>query len=377
MKISYLTAYNASDIHSWSGLGYYISKALRDQNAEIDFVGNLHAVPDIVSKIKLRLYRRVGRTFEFERTRRYAKQVARRAMPRIRPDADIVFSPGTILISFLETKKPKVFYGDATFAGMIDFYETFSTLSRETVRSGNYLEQRALQSCSMAFYASDWAAKTAIENYKVDPEKIKVVPFGANIECNRTLEDIKKIVDKRPVRECRLFFLGVDWKRKGGDFAVRVAERLNADGLKTTLHVAGIKEIPLSPLPPYAVDHGFIAKSSQAGIEKIGHLLAESHFLILPSIAEAYGLVFCEANSFGLPAIATNVGGIPTIIKDGINGMTFPRAASPVEYAQYIRKTFDDHSAYRELCLSSFNEYEKRLNWKVAGKTMMDFLRQL
>jgi glycosyltransferase involved in cell wall biosynthesis len=229
----------------------------------------------------------------------------------------------------------------------------------------------------MAFYASDWAARTAVENYKVDPEKIKVVPFGANIECHRTLEDIKKIVDRRPEKECRLLFLGVDWKRKGGDVAVQVTEKLNRDGLKTTLHVAGIKQIPLSPLPPFIVDHGFIAKSLQTGTERIEKLFAESHFLLVPSVAEAYGLVFCEANSFGLPAIATNVGGIPTIIKDGVNGRTFPLSSTAGEYANYIRKTFDDHSAYRELCFSSFNEYEKRLNWKVAGKTMMDFLLTL
>jgi glycosyltransferase involved in cell wall biosynthesis len=377
MKISYLTAYDASDIHNWSGTGYYIAKALRDQNAEIDFVGNLQAVPDPVSKIKQRLYRRFGRTFEFERTRHYAKQIANLAMPRIRPDADIVFSPGSLWINFLETKKPKVFCTDATFAGMIGFYETFSTLCRETMRSGNQIEQLALQTCSMAFYASDWAARTAVENYKVDPEKIKVVPFGANIECHRTLEDIKKIVDRRPEKECRLLFLGVDWKRKGGDVAVQVTEKLNRDGLKTTLHVAGIKQIPLSPLPPFIVDHGFIAKSLQTGTERIEKLFAESHFLLVPSVAEAYGLVFCEANSFGLPAIATNVGGIPTIIKDGVNGRTFPLSSTAGEYANYIRKTFDDHSAYRELCFSSFNEYEKRLNWKVAGKTMMDFLLTL
>jgi glycosyltransferase involved in cell wall biosynthesis len=45
--------------------------------------------------------------------------------------------------------------------------------------------------------------------------------------------------------------------------------------------------------------------------------------LVLPTRYEALGLVLLEAGCFGVPAIASAVGGIPEVIQDGITGGTF------------------------------------------------------
>jgi len=62
------------------------------------------------------------------------------------------------------------------------------------------------------------------------------------------------------------------------------------------------------------------------------------------------------------------VGGIPSAISDGKNGQTFPLAASPEAYCEIIEKYFSSKEEYRKLALSSFKEYETRLNWTVSGK---------
>ena len=377
MKISYVTTFNALDVQSWSGAGYYISKALKDQNSEIDYVGNLLVKSNKIFKVKELFYRVKGLQYLRNRELSVVKNFADQVSKRMSRSSDIVFSPGTVPIAFLDTKKPKVFYTDATFAGMIDFYGTFTNLCSESIKSGHAIEQAALSSCSLAIYSSDWAAKTAIDNYKFDPEKVKIVPFGANIESNRTFEDIKEILNKRSKTICRLLFLGVDWERKGGDVAINIVKSLNKAGLKSELHIAGKKSFALNELPENVINHGFISKSSEEGINKYEKLIAESHFLVLPSKAEASALVFCEANALGVPNIATNVGGASTIIKDNINGKLFPLSATELEYSNYIFRLFTNYNEYEELALSSFNEYQERLNWDVSGKRLFELIQGL
>lgn len=48
---------------------------------------------------------------------------------------------------------------------------------------------------------------------------------------------------------------------------------------------------------------------------------AAADVLVHTSSSEAYGLIFLEAGCFGLPVVATRVGGVPEVITDGGNGL--------------------------------------------------------
>jgi glycosyltransferase involved in cell wall biosynthesis len=260
---------------------------------------------------------------------------------------------------------------------MIDFYPYFSNLCAESIRNGNALEQAVFDTCELAIYSSEWAAQTAIDNYKVNPQKVKVVPFGANIICNRNAGDIGQIAAAKDKKICNLFFLGVEWERKGGDMALEVAKLLNENGLPTTLHIAGLKELPLKNLPAYVKNYGFIDKSTMQGEALLNTLFEESHFLILPSKADCTPVVYGEANSFGLPCISTNVGGIPTLIKDDINGKKFALVDGAEKYAACIESYFSNYPSYLQFCKTAFNEYETRLNWQSSGKAIMKMLNEI
>ena len=57
-------------------------------------------------------------------------------------------------------------------------------------------------------------------------------------------------------------------------------------------------------------------------------LIAAADLVILPSVAEAFGLVLTEALYLGTPVVATRVGGIPEIVDDGVDGVLVPPADS-------------------------------------------------
>lgn len=57
-------------------------------------------------------------------------------------------------------------------------------------------------------------------------------------------------------------------------------------------------------------------------------LIAAADLMILPSVAEAFGLVLTEALYLGTPVVATCVGGIPEIVADGMDGVLTPPANS-------------------------------------------------
>ena len=41
LKIAYISIYDSTDVHKWSGLGYYIAKTLEKYVGDIDYIGNL------------------------------------------------------------------------------------------------------------------------------------------------------------------------------------------------------------------------------------------------------------------------------------------------------------------------------------------------
>ena len=381
MKVAFVSRHDALDIKKWSGTVYYIYRSLQNQGIPVDLIDSLKEKNALLFKAKQLSYsylfrKRYLRDREPFILKQYARQITSK-LSRLNPD--IIFSEGTVPIAYLNCDRPIVFWTDATFAGILElgFYPEFSNLCQESVENGNKMEKSALEKCSLAIYSSDWAAKTAIENYQIDRSKVKVVPFGANIECDRNLDDIKAIVDSKPSNKCNLLFLGVDWFRKGGNLAFEVAKELNQQGLKTELTVVGCQPMIDTALPDFVKSLGFISKASKEGLQTIERLLSESHFLILPSRADCTPIVFCEANSFGVPYIGTNVGGIPTIIKDDLNGKTFSKDASIANYCNYISNLFSDYSQYKNLALSSFNEYQSRLNWSVAGQTVKKLMMEL
>ena len=392
MKAAWVTVYNAEDPDAYETRGYYEPRSLRDQSVAIDYVGSLQT-PKLFNPL-FKVKRRLNRSwfvkpgdrgwYSHQRSpllfKEYARQISRR-LSKLN-DVDIVCSGPSYCsqpVAYLECDQPIVIWTDGTFADTLDFYPEYyrNRICRESIEDGLANEKAALGRSKLLIYASEWAAQSAVKHYPIDPSKIRIVPWGANFECNHTLEDIRRIVDARPVDGCKLLFFGFDWRRKRGDFAIQVAQDLNNAGLKTELTIVSNQPQSDKPFPDFVRFLGPIRKTKGEDLNRLFKLLAESHFMILPTLADASPYALSEAAAFGLPALTTNVGGIPTIIKDGLNGKKFSLDASSEAYCTYVSNLFSNYSQYQSLALSSFHEYESRLNWSVAGRTVKKLLAEL
>jgi len=52
-------------------------------------------------------------------------------------------------------------------------------------------------------------------------------------------------------------------------------------------------------------------------------------------------------------------------VKDNINGMKFALDSPVANYCDYIINLMQNYNEYEKLALSSFNEFQTRLNWNV------------
>jgi glycosyltransferase involved in cell wall biosynthesis len=374
MKIAFVTTHNSSDVHAWSGIIYHMLAALRDSGLEVETVDALRDPYSGLFKAK-RIFKNVVLRKNYLRDREpltlrsYARQVEDH-LGRLKPD--IIFSPGTIPIAYLRTNIPIIFWTDSNFDGMINFYPEFTNLCDETLRNGHAMEQAALSNCRLAIYSSEWAAKTAIDSYDVDHRKIKVVTLGANFNRFPCRSELQELIALRSSGVFKLLFVGVDWKRKGGDMAFAVASMLNEGGLNTELHVVGCE--PPSSLPDFVKTHGFLSKKNPQQNERLIGLFKTSNFFILPSVAECLGIVIAEASACGLPSVTTNVGGLTSVVREGLNGRTIDPKTFCVDCTNYILETISSKERYHQLCLSSMKEYNERLNWGSAVQSVIKLI---
>ncbi len=369
LNLGFFSAKNYLDRRAFSGIVYKMHESLHSVPVNLINLGNPQ-VPE-VSGTPTKIWRKIRKTLRQEASAQNSldlqfSQVIEKQLER--SSLNGIFAPvACIEMQYLKTDIPIIYASDVTYKLLVETYNLEHNQHHEQC------ERLAILRANKLVYPSQWAANSAIEDYGANPEKIEIVPFGANID---TIPDTQEILDKCSSRKCHLLFLGRDWERKGGKLAFDTLTSLLDMGVDAELLVVGCS-------PPAEYTHKrlrvipYLDKNVLQEREKFHHLLLESHFLIFPTRADCSPIVICEANAYGIPVMTTDVGGIPDIIKNGKNGFMLPLSASGQEYAQLIKANFSDPKQYQNLITFSRAEYEARLNWQKWAERMYEIMLEL
>ena len=359
IKVGFLSSQNYLDKNTFSGTLYYMHRALRAREIQVINLGDPRK-PSRWQNFLSRLFKngdapKVGSPRYISESTKFASKI-KKQLSQI--PCDVIFAPvAKREISFIETNIPIVSLSDATFILFENNYQI--NLDKEEREWESKQESLAISKASKLVYSSEWAANSAISDYQADAAKIEIIPFGANLDEPPLATEV---LSQKQTSSCRLLFIGRDWSRKGGNIAFQTLTCLGERGVDAELVVVGTA-------PPPEIKHEklrvipYLNKNVPQQRKQLDELFLNSNFFIFPTRADCSPIVICEANAFGLPVFTTDVGGIPTIIKNGRNGYMLPLSASGEDYANLIGEKFSDKGVYENLVRSSREEYDMRLNW--------------
>jgi L-malate glycosyltransferase len=118
--------------------------------------------------------------------------------------------------------------------------------------------------------------------------------------------------------------------------------------------------------------HDLAASVELAGwleYDAVPGFLTSLDIFTLPSTYEGFGVAAVEASAAGLPVVASNVHGIPDVVRDGITGKLVPPADAPA-LADALFSLVEDAGARRSMGLAGRQYVADHYDWTRNAKQM-------
>ena len=378
-----VTLENTADSLAWSGSAMGIRRALEGAVERVTVLDNLrvkkhplHAALRLALGTAQAGNQRAPR-YPLWTTKPALRQFARetaQAIERERPDAVVCISSqcavylreacgGTLPV-------PVFLFSDSPWMAWLELYAGYYPWPL-TAPLFAARERKAARDATGLIYGSEWARQDAIERFGVPRDKVHVQPLGAGWVPEQSESEIAAAVKARPRDRVELVFLAKEWERKGGPLALSIARGLAESGRvgEVRLNIVGVRpQLPPEDMPLVRM-FGMLRRSDPQEAAKLRELLLSSHFLVVPTVAECFGLVFAEAQAFALPPVSRAVHAVPSVVLDGQTGILQPAEDGP---APYIRRILDllagDRAAYERTAMAGRNHFLERLNWNAFGQ---------
>lgn len=350
---------------TWSSTPWALRDALSHRLPLVD----LGAEPGVVTRSLLRstsarrtelgwktLWRSSGLTD------RVVERMLRREVARQRPSVALQ------VLDLAELPVPYFLLRDTSWAQIRQLHDDglgFDVLghpgfTRERLDRRAARERRIIDAAAGVIATSEWMRQGLVAE-GVDPARVHVVDLGATSV--QPLDDRLRAAMARRVAgdRNRLLFVGRDFVRKAGDLVVQAFVELRARRPDLTLTIVGPEAWPLPGPVPDGIDF-----RGSLGYDEVSGLYASHDLFVMPSRFEAFGIVFVEAQSVGMPCVARDRCAMPELVVEGTSG-TLLRQDDPSELADRIEAALADDELYRR-CVANVDQVRQRFSWAVAAE---------
>ena len=116
----------------------------------------------------------------------------------------------------------------------------------------------------------------------------------------------------------------------------------------------------------------FLGKRDQ---DKLPYYYSAAELVVMPSHYESFGMVALEAMACGTPVIASEVGGLAYLVKDGETGFTIPDQ-EPDTLCEKISWLLNDHELHAAMSRRAV-EYAQDYAWEKIAKQILEMYQGL
>lgn len=366
MKIALLSIMYPPDSGGAETYAYELSRALADRGHEVDvFTATTEPIPtslDIPDGVTVkRLFQRqkipVAETVYYSIKARLEIDFEQYDIVHgtMMPASAVALTPG-----FGMADVPLVVTSHGTSLGEFRSHDPEAAtdyMLKYVLHPGNIaLDSVAGRVADRVIAISDHVAEELAEAYCLG-DKVTMIPHGVDTSRFRPRDKMHPAVDNKKFTVVTVGRLG---PRKGIGLAIRGLATLADQNVElliggTGRHGERLREI--------AREHDVDDQIQFLGYipnDELPILYSSADVFSLTSRYEGFGLVLLEAMACGTPVIATDVGGVATVVEDGENGFLINREKEA--YVNSLRNAMQ----IPNLC-SMCREYAKRNDWEVVG----------
>jgi len=237
------------------------------------------------------------------------------------------------------------------------------------------VESYAIRSADIVIALNKTMYKALTTKAKVDPGKTIIVPNGVDIEFFRPGIKDEHVLSRYGLEEQNyILFVGRVSPEKGVHILLQAFKHIanefpnrfklvivgpitgTFNSARSSSYAEAMMRYAREELGERVVFTGAVEKNS------LRTLYSNAYCFVLPSLAEAFGMVLLEAMASGTAPIGSTAGGIPDIIIDGVNGLLF-RKGDWKDLANKMLMLIADKNLRNKLTLNSRKIVEEVYSW--------------